>query len=95
MNENETYYLKRIQNDLKIIWDDASMELRAKHQLLDNALQQLILIPDPTLLESIKEYFTEKETLLKQIEKLHKEQQKLIETYQNNMQETYVELMKL
>lgn len=95
MNENETFYLKRIQTDLKTIWDDTTIELRTKHQLLDNAIQQLILINDPELLVSIKEYFTEKEQLQKQIEKLQKEQHHLMDQYTQNMQETYEELQKL
>ena len=58
MNEHDTYYLKRIQNDLRLIWDDTTIEPRTKWQLLDNALTQIILIHEPKLLASIQEYFT-------------------------------------
>ena len=95
MNEHDTYYLKRIQNDLRLIWDDTTIEPRTKWQLLDNALTQIILIHEPKLLASIQEYFTEKERLQKELEKLQKEQHTLMDKYTNNMQETYTEFMKL
>lgn len=95
MNEYEKYFLKRIQNDLTIVWDDTTIEPRTKWQLLDNAITQLTLIQDPDLLKSIQEYFTEKEELQKELEKLQKEQHKHMEQYQTNMQETYEELKKL
>jgi len=95
MNEYEKYFLKRIQNDLTIVWDDTTIEPRTKWQLLDNAITQLTLIQDPDLLKSIQEYFTEKEELQKKLEKLQKEQHKHMEQYQTNMQETYEELKKL
>lgn len=95
MKPNETYYIKRLQNDLKIIWDDPQIENRTKWQLLDNALTQLTLIDEPELLSSIQEYFTEKDKLQKELEKHTKEQHRLMEQYQTNMQETYEELMKL
>lgn len=95
MNEHDTYYLKRIQNDLHLVWEDTTIEPQTKWQLLDNALTQIILIQEPKLLASIQEYFTEKERLQKELEKLQKEQHTLMDKYTNNMQETYTEFMKL
>jgi len=95
MNTNETYYLKRIQADLKTIWNDTTVEHRTKWQLLDNALTQLTIINDEKLLTNIKTYFDERDTLQKDLEKLQKDQHKLMETYAQNMQETYEELLKL
>ena len=95
MDDYEKYYLKRIQTDLRIIWNDPKIEHRTKWQLLDNALNQLTLIKDPSLLKNIQQHFKEQDTVQKELEKYQKEEHHLLDTYAQNMQETYEELQKL
>jgi hypothetical protein len=95
MDENEKLKIKRIQHDIRVVWNEPTIEEAAKHRTLNDSMLQLIDIKDTVLFEGIQEYFTKMDTLEKELERLEKERNKLLLDYRENMQETYNELMKL